>query len=75
MPFALLLNQAARPGAYLAFMISIVGASLVLHAAAVPMLGAVGAAMAVAGSMIITVPLLRLFIRKKIGLPLRVGSV
>ena len=75
MPFALLLNQAARPGAYLAFMISIVGASLVLHAAAVPMLGAVGAAMAVAGSMIITVPLLRLFIRKKIGLLLRVGSV
>ena len=69
-PFALILNQVGQPRTYLAFLILVVGSTCVLNIILVPIYGVLGAATAVAGSMVLLVPLLRYFIRRNTGLRL-----
>jgi O-antigen/teichoic acid export membrane protein len=69
-PFAVLLNQAGRPGKQTLMVSAILLSNVVLNFILIPQLGGMGAAVATSGAVVLGIFYLKIFVRRSISLRL-----
>ena len=69
-PFSQVLLMAGRPGAQSWFVVAILTSNIALNAVLIPLLGAVGAALATAGSYVAIIVVLKVMSARILGLHL-----